>query len=176
MQHDLDLIQLDAELGIEGFDDFRQGLLEVAIVVDAVDQGDGDQPVGIGHGGQVELPEQVALQAFADRGARGEVPLVVVIARQAAGAGLVDVFPGGVDGQFAGDAFVPFAVFQGFGIGLDAGLLEARFLAAGVGQLVSLGHRVGVVEIFAILLPFEHGIGLQGLLDLLLQIQGGQLE
>ncbi|MCY1454683.1 hypothetical protein D9M71_717650 [compost metagenome] len=71
---------------------------------------------------------------------------------------------------------MPFAVFQGFGIGLDAGLLEARFLAAGVGQLVSLGHRVGVVEIVAILLPFEHRIGLQGLLDFLLQIQGGQLE
>ncbi|MCY1385228.1 hypothetical protein D9M71_845550 [compost metagenome] len=71
---------------------------------------------------------------------------------------------------------MPFAIFQGFGVGLDAGLLEARFLADGVGQLVSLGHRVGVVEIVTILLSFEHGIGLQGLLDLLLQIQGGQLE
>ncbi len=95
-QHDFDLVELDFKLGVEAVHDFLQRLLEIALIVDAVDQCGGDQAVGVAHGGEVELPEQMALQADTAGRTAGEVPFVVVVARQAAGAGLVDVFPGGV--------------------------------------------------------------------------------
>ncbi|MNT29083.1 hypothetical protein D3C72_1648080 [compost metagenome] len=117
----------------------------------------------------------MALQAFAHRGAGGEVPLVIVVAGQAAGAGLVDVFPGGVDGQFVGDALAPFAVLQvvhslrGF---LEGGFLDfGDRLAFGV-----VGHRVAVVEVVAFLLAFEHRVRFQRFLDFLLEVQGRKLE
>ncbi|MNI85260.1 hypothetical protein D3C73_1422360 [compost metagenome] len=97
MQHGFDFVELDIQLRVEGLADLFEGFVEVALVVDAIDQGDRDQPVGVGHRRQVQLPEQVALQAFAGRGAGGEIPLVIVVAGQAAGAGLVDVFPGRID-------------------------------------------------------------------------------
>lgn len=122
------------------------------------------------------------MQALAAGGACGEIPLVVVIgaAGQAAGAGLVDVFPGGIDGQLIRNTFAPITFFQvvhglrGF---LVVGFLIGRFgLFAGAGAFCTIGHRVRIVEIIAIFLAFEHRVGLQGLLDLLLQIQGRQLE
>jgi hypothetical protein len=45
-----------------------------------------------------------------------------------------------------------------------------------LGLLGVVGHRVAVVEVVAFFLAFEHRIGLQGLLDFLLQVQGRQLE
>ena len=177
VQHRLDLVQLDVEFRVEACADFLEGVLQVALAVDAVDQGDGDQAVGVGHRRQVELPQQVTLQALADRGAGGEVPLVVIIARQATGAGLVDVLPGGVDRQFVGDALGPFAVFEVFRGAAGTGFLEAVVLDFG-GRLV-LGvvrHRVAVVEVLAVFLTFEHRIGLQRFLDFLLEVQGGELK
>ncbi|MNZ47808.1 hypothetical protein D3C78_655340 [compost metagenome] len=157
VQHGLDFIQLDVELGVEGITDFFQGFVEVALVIDAVDQRHGDQPVGVGHRSQVQLPEQMALQALANGGAGGEVPLVIVVAGQAAGAGLVDVFPGGVDRQLVGDAFVPLAFFEV--VHRRGGLLEAGFLNFGDGfALGVVGHRVAVVEVVAIFLALEHRV------------------
>ncbi|MCY1312968.1 hypothetical protein D9M70_634480 [compost metagenome] len=40
----------------------------------------------------------------------------------------------------------------------------------------TVGQGIRVVEVVAVFFALEHRVGLQGLLDLLLQIQGGQLE
>jgi len=121
------------------------------------------------------LPQQVALQALAGGGAGGEVPLVVIIAGQAAGAGLVDVFPGGVHGKFVGNAFVPFAFLQV--VHRRGGFLVRGFLHVGIGFLLDVvGQRVCIIEVVAFFLAFEHRIGLQGFLDFLLQVQCRQLE
>src|SRR3990167_2356394 len=115
----------------------------------------------------------MALQALAAGGAGGEIPLVVIVAAagQTAGAGLVDIFPGGIDGQLIGNAFAPVAFFQvvhglrGF---LVVAFLIGRFgLFAGAGAFCAIGHTVRIVEIIAIFLAFEHRVGLQRLLDLL---------
>ncbi|MCY1419340.1 hypothetical protein D9M71_349260 [compost metagenome] len=175
VQDGFDFVELDVHFRIEGVADLFEAFVQVALVVDAVDQGDGDKPVGVGHRCQVQLPEQVALQALASRCAGGEVPLVVVIAGQAAGAGLVDVFPCRVDRQFVGNALVPFAIFKVVYRG--GGLLIAGFLDFRRDLLLDvIGQRVAVVEVVAIFLALEHGIGFQGFLDFLLEVQGGQLE
>ena len=175
MQDGFDFIEFNVQFRIKGFEDFFEGFVQVALVVDAVDQGYADQTVGVGHRSQVQLPQQVALQAFTGRGAGGEVPLVIVVAWQAAGAGLVDVFPGSVHGQFVGNALTPVTVFQiiyGLGSFLVGGLLNV-----GIGLLLNVvGKGVCIVEVVAFFLALEHGVGLQGFLDFLLQIEGRQLE
>ncbi|MCY1414673.1 hypothetical protein D9M71_301300 [compost metagenome] len=175
VQHGFDFVEFDVHFRVEGVANFFEAFVQVALIVDAVDQGDRNEPVGIGHGCQVQLPEQVALQAFASRRASGEVPLVVVIAGQAAGAGLVDVFPCRVDRQFVGNAFIPLAIFKV--VYRRGGLLIAGFLDLRRGFLLDvIGQRVAVVEVVAVFLAFEHGIGFQGFLDFLLEVQGRQLE
>ncbi|MNI29299.1 hypothetical protein D3C73_831140 [compost metagenome] len=175
VQDGFDFVQFDVQFRVEGFEDFLEGFVQVALIVDAVDQGHGDQAIGVGHRGQVQLPQQVALQAFAGRGAGGEVPLVIIIAGQAAGAGLVNVFPRGVDGEFIGDALVPVTLIEV--VNRRGAFLVGGFLDIGVGLLFGVvGQGVGIVEVVAFFLAFEHRIGLQGLLDFLLQIQGRQLE
>ncbi len=179
-QHDLDLVELDLQFGIEGIDDLLERLLEVALVVDAVDQGGGDEAVGVAHGCQVELPQQVALQAHTAGGAAGEVPLVVVIAGQAAGAGLVDVFPGRIHRQLVGNALAPVAVVEVLG-GMRGFLVLAVLAGAGLRAAVAervggFGHRIAAVEIVTFFLTLEHGIGVQRFLDLLLQIERRKLE
>lgn len=119
-QHDFHFVELDVQFRIDGGEDFFEGLFEVAIVVDAIDDGHRDHPIGVRHRCQVDLPEQVAVQALAAAGARGEVPLVIVVAGQAAGAGLVDVFPGGIHRQLAGYAFAPLVVVEAFDAGRGA--------------------------------------------------------
>ena len=57
MQYGLDFIQLDIQLGVEGFEHFFEAFFQVALGVDAVDQGDCNQAIGIGHWRQIELPE-----------------------------------------------------------------------------------------------------------------------
>ncbi|MCY1419330.1 hypothetical protein D9M71_349160 [compost metagenome] len=175
VQYRFDLVQLDIQFRVETGADFLEGVFQIALAVDAVDQGNGDQAVGVGHRRQVQLPQQVALQAFAGRCAGSEVPLVVVVARQAAGAGLVDVFPGGVDRQLVGDALAPLTVFQV--VGTDGAFLEVVVLD--FGNRLVLGvvrHRVAVVEVVAVFLTFEHRVRLQRFLDFLLEVQGGELE
>ncbi|MNX80990.1 hypothetical protein D3C86_1126640 [compost metagenome] len=175
VQDGFDFVQFDVQFRIEGFEDFLERFVQIALIVDAVDQGDGDQAIGVGHRCQVQLPQQVALQAFAGGRAGGEIPLVIIVARQAAGAGLVDVFPSGIDGKFVGNAFVPVAFFEV--INRRRGFLVGGFLNVSVGLLFCVvGQGVGVIEVVAFFLAFEHRIGLQGLLDFLLQIQGRQLE
>src|SRR5690606_16762292 len=107
-------------------------------------------------------------------GAGGEVPLVVIAARQAAGAGLVDVFPGGVDRQLAGDAVVPFAILGAVAVvHCDGAVLEGGGVLLGrAGLFGTIGHGVRVVEVLAVFLTFQHGVGFQCLLDFLLQVQG----
>ncbi|MNG87457.1 hypothetical protein D3C79_462650 [compost metagenome] len=175
VQYGFDLVQLDIQLRVEPCADFFECVFQVALAVDAVDQGHGNQAVGVGHRRQVQLPQQVALQAFAGRCARGEVPFVIIVARQAAGAGLVDVFPGRIDGELVGDALAPLTVFQV--VGADGAFLETVVLNFG-GRLVLgvVGHRVAVVEVFAVFLTFEHRVRLQRFLDFLLEVQGGELE
>ena len=176
-QNDLDLVELDFQFGIERVDDFLQRLFEVALFVDAVDQGGRDQPVGVAHRGEVELPQQMALQTDAARCTAGEVPLVVIVAGQAAGAGLVDVFPGRVDRKLAGNSLAPVAVVQA--VAAVRGFLVAAFLTAALlgdglaWPFSGLGHGVGAVEVVSVFFALEHGIGVQRLLDLLLQIEGG---
>ncbi|MNF71298.1 hypothetical protein D3C84_532450 [compost metagenome] len=175
VQDCFDFIEFDVEFRIERLEDFLEGFVQVALIVDAIDQGHGDQAIGVGHRCQVQLPQQVALQALAGRCAGGEVPLVVIVAGQAAGAGLVNVFPGGIDGEFVGDALVPVAFLEV--IDGRCTLLVGGFLDIGVGLLFGVvGQGVGIVEVVAFFLAFEHRIGLQGLLDFLLQVQGRQLE
>ncbi|MCY1430656.1 hypothetical protein D9M71_466070 [compost metagenome] len=174
-QDDFDLVHLHAQFRIDGREDVLQGLRQVAVVIDAVDDAEGDQPVGIGHRRQVQLPLQVALQALAGRGAGGEVPLVIVAAGQAAGAGLVDVFPGGVHRQLVGDAFAPLFLVEAVD-GRGGGFLEAGVLGGGVAVFGAVGKGVAAVEVLAVLLALEHRVGFQRFLNLLLQIQGGKLE
>ena len=175
MQHHLHFVQFDIQLGVEGFGHFLEGFFEVAVVVDAVDQGRCDQAILVRHGRQVQLPEQVAVQTFAVGGASGEVPFVIIVAGQAAGAGLVDVFPGRIDWQLVGDALAPLAFFQVVHRG--GGFLVAVFLVrVRSGAFGAIGHWIAVVEVVAVFLALEHGIGLQRLLDFLLQVQGRQLE
>ncbi|MCY1429363.1 hypothetical protein D9M71_452790 [compost metagenome] len=174
-QYDLDLIHLDVQFRVEGGEDVFQRLFQIAVVIDAIDDAEGDQAVGIGHRRKIQLPREMALQAFAGGGAGGEVPLVVVIAGQAAGAGLVDVFPGGIHRQLVGDAFAPLFVVQA----VDrrrGGFLEAGFLGSGAGRLAAFGEGIAAVEVLAIFLAFEHRVGLQRFLNLLLQVQRGELE
>ncbi len=178
-QNDLDLVEFDFQLGIERVDDFLQRLFEITLFIDAVDEGGRDQPVGVAHWREVELPQQMALQAYAARCPAGEIPLVVIVAGQAAGAGLVDVFPGSVDRKLAGNPLAPVAVAVVQAVTAMRGLLVGAFLAAallgdGVAWPFSgLGHRVGAVEVVSVFFALEHGIGVQRLLDLLLQIEGG---
>ncbi|MNO29590.1 hypothetical protein D3C76_195080 [compost metagenome] len=175
VQDGFDFVQFDVQFRVEGFEDFLQRLVQITLVVDAVDQGHGDQAIGVGHRCQVQLPQQVALQALAGGRAGGEVPFVVIAAGQAAGAGLVDVFPGGVDRKFVGDTLAPVTFLQVVHRG--RGFLIRGFLDLGVGLLFGVvGHGIGIVEVVAFFLAFEHRIGFQSLLDFLLQIQGRQLE
>ncbi|MNM86503.1 hypothetical protein D3C81_986570 [compost metagenome] len=175
VQDRFDLVELDVQLRVEAGADFLEGVLQVTLAIDAVDQGDGDQAIGIRHRCQVQLPQQMALQALAGRGAGGEVPLVVIVAWQAAGAGLVDVFPGGIDRKLVGDSLVPLAVFQV--VGADGGFLETVVLSFGSRLVLGVvRHRVAVVEVFAVFLTFEHRVRLQRFLDFLLEVQGGELE
>jgi hypothetical protein len=67
VQYGFDLVQLDVQLRVEAGADFFEGVFQVALAVDAVDQGHGNQAVGVGHRRQVQLPQQVALQALAGR-------------------------------------------------------------------------------------------------------------
>ncbi|MNE34005.1 hypothetical protein D3C80_1277050 [compost metagenome] len=176
VQDHLHLVQLDVQFGIERLEDLLEAFVEIAVVVDRIDDRHGDQPVVVAHRRQVELPEQVAVQAFARRGAGGEVPLVIVADRQAAGTGLVDVFPGGIHRQFAGDALAPLVgIVHAVGIALAAGA-DRAVVAAHRGRRLAFCQRVAVVEIVAIFLAFEHGIRIQGFLDFLLQIEGRQLQ
>lgn len=157
MQDGLDLVELDVQFGVEGLENLIERLVEITLVVDAVDQRNRYQTVLVGHRRDIQLPQQVALQAFAHRGARGEVPLVVIVAWQAAGAGLVDVFPCGIDGQLVGNAFVPFTFFKV--VHGRRGFLIGRFLNVGVGLLFDVvGKRVGMVEVVAFFLPLQHRV------------------
>jgi len=56
--------------------------------------------------------------------------------------------------------------------------LGARLFARGaIGRLLKgFGHRVGGVEVLPLFFALEHGIGVQRLLDFLLEIQGRELE
>lgn len=171
-QHDFHFVEFDVQFRIDGGEDFFEGLFEIAIVVDAIDDGHRDHPIGVRHRCQVDLPEQVAVQALAAAGARGEVPFVIVVAGQAAGAGLVDVFPGGIHRQLAGYAFAPLVVVEAFDAGRGA-FLERALLGRAGRLFGAIGERVAVVEIVAVFLAFEHGIGFQRFLDFLLEVQGG---
>lgn len=52
--------------------------------------------------------------------------------------------------------------------------LSWRALLGRAGRLFgAIGERVAVVEIVAVFLAFEHGIGFQRFLDFLLEVQGG---
>ena len=120
----------------------------------------------------------MALQALAGGGAGGEVPFVVIVAGQAAGAGLVDVFPGGVHREFVGDALGPLVLVEAVGVGRGAFLEIVLGTAAGaVGAgLCAVRHRVAVIEILAFFLALQHRVGLQGFLDFLLEVQREELE
>ena len=65
VQDGFDFVQFDVQFRVERLEDLLKGLVQVALVVDAIDQGHGDQAIGIGHRCQVQLPEQMALQALA---------------------------------------------------------------------------------------------------------------
>ncbi|MNR60456.1 hypothetical protein D3C85_1819390 [compost metagenome] len=65
MQDGFDFVQFDVQLRVEGLENLFEAFVQVALIVDAVDQRDGDQTIGVGHRCQVQLPEQVALQALA---------------------------------------------------------------------------------------------------------------
>jgi hypothetical protein len=65
VQDGFDFVQLDVQFRIERLEDFFEGFVQIALIVDAIDQGHGDQAIGVGHRGEVQLPQQVALQAFA---------------------------------------------------------------------------------------------------------------
>ena len=162
VQHDFDFVEFDLQFWVERVGDFLERLFEIALIVDAVDQRGGDQSIGIAHRREIELPEQVALQADAGRRAAGEVPLVIIVAGQAAGAGLVDVLPGGVDRQLAGNAFTPVSVVEAFAAVrwlVVGAVLCGAFLAGGLTWAVgSFGHRVGAVEVVAVFLALEHGV------------------
>ena len=56
VQYRLDFVQLDVQLRVETGADFFEGVFQVALAVDAVDEGNGDQAVGVGHRRQVQLP------------------------------------------------------------------------------------------------------------------------
>ncbi|MNZ73152.1 hypothetical protein D3C78_915570 [compost metagenome] len=65
VQHRFYFVQLDIQLRVETGADLFDRVFQITLAVDAVDKGDCDQAVGIGHRCQVQLPQQVALQAFA---------------------------------------------------------------------------------------------------------------
>ncbi len=170
MEHGLDLVEFDVQLRVERVADFLQRLVQVPLVVDAVDEGHGNQPIGIGHRRQVKLPEQMALEALACGCTSGEIPFVIVIAGQAACTGLVDVFPSGIDRQLVGYAFAPFTFFEI--VDGRRAAFERGFLDIGCGFLLDIvGQRIAVIEIFAFFLALKHRIGFQRFLDLLLEIQ-----
>ena len=154
-----------------------EGLVEIALGIDAIDQSGRDETVGVAHRGEVELPEQMALQAFPGGGAGGEVPFVVVVAGQAAGAGLVDIFPGGVYRQLVGDALAPVAFLEVFDRvdGFFEVIVRLALLVLTAFRLPfdRLGHRVGVVEVVPVFFALEHRVGIQCFLNLLLEIERG---
>ncbi len=180
VQDHLDLVELDTQLRVQRGLDILEGLFQVAIGIDAVDQGDGDLVIGFRQGQQVDLPFQVALQGFAAAGARGEIPVVIVVAGQGAGRSLVDVLPVRVHRQFAGDLLVPVAFllamavvegFQGDGLGQGSGG-DVLITVAIAGGLAGTCSEI----IIAVVGHLQHGIGFQRLLHLLLEIQTGQLK
>ena len=149
----------------------------------------GGDPVPIRQRRQVQLPEQVIEEGVLDTVALLEA---VVLFRGSGGCGwrgLVDVVPGDVDGQVFGN------LLEGSrrlgGLGFESGILRVvgvvaivarrreRFLvqdllARAVGERILRG--VGSQLVVGFFDQVQHGIGLDGLADLRLEFQGGELH
>jgi hypothetical protein len=136
--------------------------------------------------GQVELPVQVVGETFRGGGAAGEV---VVLAAAGGGQGRgVDLVPAGVDRKIGRDVVLPFRIGLGGavpvlvrrGVLRRGGRLVTGSFGAGVrslgGRLVGIAAVVDGLVVHAFLDHLQHGIGLDGLLDLLLHFQRRKLQ
>ncbi len=187
VKHGLDLVHLKRVFVVrrtQPLVDLLQCLGEVARIVHTIQKGMGYGPVALRHGSEVELPQQVILEGFAAAVAALKIGLPPIVLGAWCGGGrrgLVNIIPGGVHREVVGDLAVvlPVLVFpalwlRGAGIiatvvGL-AGFVRVRALVAAVGGVAIV--RVG----FRFLGGFEHGVGLQLLLDFLLKVERGELE
>ncbi len=91
------------------------------------------------------------------------------------GAGLVDVFPGGIHRQLAGNPLAPLVGFVE-AVGGALAVVGAAVVSAEAGARLVFRQRVIAVEVVAVFLAFEHRVGVEGFLDFLLQVEGRQLQ
>lgn len=162
VQHRLDLVDPHG-LVFALADHLRQRLeftVQIAVRADRVDQRRPDPLVSWGQVAQMQLPEQVVLQALV-LAVGGILQRVAVVQAAWARGGLVDVVPATVGAQLLGDHVIASRV------GLHAIPVDpfAPFLRAlGRGLLALVLHLL------------EHGVAFQRLLDLRLQLQRGKLQ
>ena len=131
-----------------------------AVVVDAVDDGMGDQPVAVGHRRHIELPVQVVEQRA--RGAVAFLEAAVVFGGGLGGGGadrLVDVVPGDVHRQVFRNGFQVFGRVALVGVFL---LVALR----GIERIHRVGFRIFGLVLVLRLGELQHGIGLERLAHL----------
>ena len=106
VQYGNDLVDVDIQLRRQRLMDVLDAGLQPAVAVRGVDQGQCDHPVGVRQAGQVELPAQQILQAFAGIVAAVIVTVEAVFTAAAGsrGGGWHQVLPLGVHRQLLGQA------------------------------------------------------------------------
>ena len=148
LEHRLD--SMEAHLlvpGIEALADVFQRKLEIAVVVDGIDERGRNDPVGVAEPHQRHLPVETILERLGLRTVGEEVHPVELPARpRAADRGrVVDVLPHGVDRKLAG------------------------YVARS-----DIGLRTGVGGV--VFVRLQHEVGVERLLDFGVQLHGGELE
>ena len=171
--HDFVQLYIQFRAFQQGLVEFLQLLLQAPVVVGGVDDREGDQAVRVRQAGEVELPQQLFLQGLAGGIARLEIGIrhVVGSAHRCRGRGQ-QIIPLGIHWQFFGQVPIPVAV-SGQLVGPVLAVHRA-ILAGAVGLFP--GICLALAGKGVILFGFQQGIAVQGLLYLLLQVQGGQLQ
>ena len=100
VQYGHHLVFFDVQFRVHAFQHVFNGGVQITIIIDAIDQHEGDITVCIGHWCQIQLPQQVILQAVGGCMAGIVIEIIVdgaAVAGSNTGGCLVGVFPLTVD-------------------------------------------------------------------------------
>ena len=203
-QHGLDLLQVEIlQLRHQTFVEIFERHTEIAALIDTIDDGEGDLTVALAEMRHVHLPGQMIAQRFGRSILVLELPPFGIAALSVVGnSGIVDILPHAVDRQILGE-IADLRIGNRLAVGIPGNITGG--IAATARHIVETGQRaVHTVEIPGCILTaagrrfravltvrlagtfafvtrtffgkLQHRVRIQRFLDLLAQIDRGQLQ